>query len=189
MARCNCAGSSCSCQIVAGRGVTVVGVGTTDRPMVISAEPASISVQDSASIDLTLTGDGVTGNPYVISAEYVGSLDPIWRPSTVEADWQDDVDLSDESLPCTIRATLIGDVTSLSLPLWDSDKAGIIHLVLAQDGVGGHTWDHGYTTPGGAPIVLSTAPAARDYVACHWTGGQWILLLIGSDVMAVTTSP
>lgn len=35
MARCQCAGSSCSCLITAGPGVTVQGVGSADQPYVV----------------------------------------------------------------------------------------------------------------------------------------------------------
>ena len=39
MARCQCAGSSCSCQVVGGPGVTVSGVGSASNPYTISTAP------------------------------------------------------------------------------------------------------------------------------------------------------
>lgn len=39
MPRCGCSGSSCSCSVVSGPGVTVTGVGSADRPYSISAAP------------------------------------------------------------------------------------------------------------------------------------------------------
>lgn len=44
MARCQCAGSSCGCSITAGAGVNVEGVGSADRPYVITATPNVYSV-------------------------------------------------------------------------------------------------------------------------------------------------
>ena len=39
MARCQCAGSSCSCLIQGGPGTVVTGVGTANQPYVVSAVP------------------------------------------------------------------------------------------------------------------------------------------------------
>lgn len=79
MARCGCAGDSCSCLVVAGRGARVTGKGTVNDPYIIDAYPMSLTVVDSGSVDLTLTGSGLAGDPWVISAVVGGSeLDAKW---------------------------------------------------------------------------------------------------------------
>jgi len=185
---CGCKGSSCGCAIEAGRGVSVTGSGSAGRPFIINADPVVLQVSDTATVELTLTGDGTSSNPLQLEAEFVGPTDPTWQDSVVQTSWSGDVDLSGLTQPTTIRATIVGDVTSLTLPTWDSDKAGIIHLVLAQDGTGGHAWTVDETFAGGNPIALSSDPGARDYVACHWTGQQWIVLPLAMDVMAIPGS-
>jgi len=71
--KCGCAGNSCSCKFVAGRGVRLRGSGAQNNPIVIDAYPMSLAVQDSTTIDLTLTGDGTQGNPWSIKADLIGS--------------------------------------------------------------------------------------------------------------------
>lgn len=39
MARCQCAGSSCSCQIVGGTGVNIAGTGSANQPYTIESVP------------------------------------------------------------------------------------------------------------------------------------------------------
>lgn len=173
MAKCGCAGSGCSCNIVAGRGVSLRGVGSISNPFVLEVEPVSFQVTDTPSVNLSLSGSGIEADPYVLSAEYVGGEVPVWVPSISDS-WNGSVDLSSLTEPTTVRATLINDVTSVTLPTWDADKLGVIHLILAQDGSGGHTWVTPGTTAGGAGILLSTGAGARDYITLTWTGTQWI---------------
>lgn len=59
MARCQCAGSSCSCLITGGAGVSVMGVGTADQPYVIQAIPNVYS-----------TTLGAASPPYYINAPF-----------------------------------------------------------------------------------------------------------------------
>ncbi len=49
MARCQCAGSSCSCLIVGGPGVQVSGVGTANQPYMIQSVPTAYDVTLDAS--------------------------------------------------------------------------------------------------------------------------------------------
>lgn len=49
MARCQCAGSSCNCAIVAGPGVTVTGVGSANQPYEIGVVAYSYVVTQNAS--------------------------------------------------------------------------------------------------------------------------------------------
>lgn len=44
MARCNCAGSSCGCSIIAGPGAIVTGTGSANNPYTVSVAPASYDV-------------------------------------------------------------------------------------------------------------------------------------------------
>ena len=66
--KCGCSGNSCSCKVIAGRGVKVRGTGAQNNPIVIDAFPLSLSVQDSTSVDMTLTGTGTQADPWIISA-------------------------------------------------------------------------------------------------------------------------
>lgn len=67
---CGC-GSTCSCRVVQGPGITVTGSGTASDPFVVSgaaATPTVITVTDTPSVDMTITGTGTPGDPYVISS-------------------------------------------------------------------------------------------------------------------------
>lgn len=72
MARCGCSGSTCSCLVTGGSGVSVSGTGTEANPYVIDVIGSDISgtlqVLDTPSVDLTVTGAGSTADPYVLSA-------------------------------------------------------------------------------------------------------------------------
>jgi len=71
---CGCAGSSCSCTIIAGRGARVRGAGTLNNPYVIDAFPMSLVVQDSPSVDLSLSGSGTAASPWVVTATVGGDI-------------------------------------------------------------------------------------------------------------------
>lgn len=72
MPSCGCAGSTCSCLIVAGPGISVEGTGTGANPYQITSSSSDISglllVQDTPSVDLTLSGAGSDADPYRLSA-------------------------------------------------------------------------------------------------------------------------
>lgn len=79
MARgCGCAGSSCSCKIVGGAGITVEGNGTIGSPYTIIAQSQAITglidVDSTSTVDLTITGQGTTPDPYLIQANVNLSL-------------------------------------------------------------------------------------------------------------------
>lgn len=67
MARCGCQGTTCSCVIQGGGGVTVSGAGSGGNPYIISSD-LNLLVADSPTIDLGISGDGSSGNPYVLTA-------------------------------------------------------------------------------------------------------------------------
>ena len=67
MARCGCSGTTCSCKIIGGGGVTVSGAGSVDNPYVISTGGLSLVVSDTSTLDLTLVGSGTVGDPYQLS--------------------------------------------------------------------------------------------------------------------------
>lgn len=72
MARCGCSGSTCSCLVTGGSGVSVSGTGTEANPYVIDVTGSDIAgtlaVLDTTSVDLTLAGSGSTADPYILSA-------------------------------------------------------------------------------------------------------------------------
>lgn len=175
MAKCGCGGGTCSCIITAGRGTQVKGNGTLTNPYVIESDTMVLNVTDTATINLTLSGSGLAADPYVVKADFVGTLMPPNFQDSESRNWSGAVSLADVTVPKTIRATLTGNVTSITLPTWSSAKAGSIMLVLYQDATGGRTWVQPGTSAGGVDVVLSTAPGARDLVEFFWTGIQWIV--------------
>jgi len=56
--RCSCAGSSCSCQIVAGNGLDISGTGNLSSPYTISIAPAQTIIEHTTvgSLDLSVLG-------------------------------------------------------------------------------------------------------------------------------------
>ena len=83
MARCGCAGTSCSCVIQGGTGITVDGAGTETNPYIVSGSGAGgggggvLTVQDTTTVDLGLLGGGTTANPYILSANATVALDDL----------------------------------------------------------------------------------------------------------------
>ena len=73
MARCGCQGTTCSCVIQGGGGVTVSGAGSGGNPYIISSDVNLIGV-DSPTIDLALSGDGSSANPYTLTGNAVVEL-------------------------------------------------------------------------------------------------------------------
>lgn len=72
MPRCNCAGSTCGCNLIAGPGVTVTGTGTKADPFKVTATlgslNAALSFNDSATIDFTVAGTGTPADPMTVTA-------------------------------------------------------------------------------------------------------------------------
>lgn len=81
MARCGCAGTSCSCVIQGGNGIVVDGAGTETNPYIISggggASGGVLTVLDTETVDLSLLGTGTPANPYVLSANATLNLDQL----------------------------------------------------------------------------------------------------------------
>ena len=96
MAQFGCGGSRCTCQVVAGPGVTVTGNGSAGAPYVIESEAGSVTCDQvrpclsagpgatydpatgvigaettlvEAGDNVTVTGTGAAGDPYVVAAE------------------------------------------------------------------------------------------------------------------------
>lgn len=76
MARCGCAGGSCSCVIEGSGAITVSGSGSAVDPYQVSGGGV-INVTDSPTIDLSLVGSGSDADPYQLSAAATVSLDEI----------------------------------------------------------------------------------------------------------------
>lgn len=81
MARCGCAGTSCSCVLQGGNGIVVDGAGTETNPYIISGGAGGgggvLTVQDTQTVDLSLLGSGTVLNPYVLSANATLDLDDL----------------------------------------------------------------------------------------------------------------
>jgi len=183
MAKCGCAGQGGSVVFEDTPSVDITGTGTASNPYRINVKQLHVGVVDSSTIDLTLTGTGSETNPFTIKADFIGVIQPPDFHPSETAFWTGAVSLAAVTGPKTIRATLNGNVTSVTLPTWSSSASGAIYLVLSQDAAGGRTWVMPGTSAGGAKIVLSTAPGARDFIRCFWTGLQWILT---ADAKAVS---
>jgi hypothetical protein len=70
MARCSCGGSSCSCLIIEGAGISVTGAGSTTSPYVIEASgdfEGSIIAVSTDTLQLTTSGEGTSTNPLQIT--------------------------------------------------------------------------------------------------------------------------
>lgn len=174
MAKCGC-GATCSCVLTAGPNVQIDGRGTADSPWVISSGNAFLSVSDSATINLTLSGDGTVTNPWNIIGDFIGTIQPPdWTPAESRT-WSGAVSMADVTAPRTIRVTMNGNVSAVTMPTWLSSNSGRIFLMISQDATGGRTWVMPGTSSNGVDIVLSTAPNARDLIECFWTGIQWVL--------------
>lgn len=71
MARnCACAGQSCGCLVIAGAGIQVTGIGTSDNPFVIrniaSDLASSLKVSDTLTLDMVLAGSGTNVDPFIL---------------------------------------------------------------------------------------------------------------------------
>lgn len=176
MSKCGCAGQGGSVVFEDTPGVDISGAGTAQNPYRINVRQLHVGVTDTATIDMTLTGTGSETNPYTISADFVGTIQPPdWQESSSQF-WSGAVNLSALTKPQTIRATLNGNVTSVTLPVWPSTSSGSITLILSQDATGGRTWVMPGTSMGGIDIVLTPTPNARDLIVAHWTGVQWVMI-------------
>lgn len=72
--KCGCAGNSCSCKVIAGRGARVRGTGAQNNPIVIDALPMSLAEQDSTTVNITITGTGSVADPWKIRADVSATL-------------------------------------------------------------------------------------------------------------------
>ena len=72
--KCGCAGNSCSCKVIAGRGAKVRGTGAQNNPIVIDALPMSLAPQDSSTINVTITGSGSVSDPWKVKGDVIGSF-------------------------------------------------------------------------------------------------------------------
>jgi len=176
MAKCGCSGQACSCALVAGSNITITGTGSTTNPFRIAARQLNVAVADTATINMTLVGDGSSVNPYTISGDFVGTINPPDWTTAESRSWNGAVSLVDVTTPRTIRVTMTGNVTSVTMPTWASSSSGSITLMISQDVTGGRTWIMPGTSALGIDIALSTAASARDLIVAFWTGIQWVLI-------------
>lgn len=197
MARCNCAGNSCNCMILAGTGVVITGNGTAASPYQISVGGVDIAgrltVNSSQSIVMSLTGQGSVADPYVVSAAVspaqTAALDAavlaaqaaaneVLRPVSESEDWSGTVVLPFPDQRGTyLKRRLTGNV-DLTVAAGVAGTAHSCILELEQDGTGGRTLIiRDALTDGGVAFVLSAAPGATDMVRLEWNGTGWIAFL------------
>lgn len=151
------------------------GTGTAENPYRVEAVPIRLAVSDTPSIGLTLTGDGTLAEPYVVSADFTGEIPvPDWTPAESRL-WGGGVSLTDVTAPRTLRVTLVGNVTGLAMPTWDSSSSGSLNIVLTQDASGSRTvhWT-GVVWEDANPPTLTTTPGGKDLIRLLWTGLFWV---------------
>jgi hypothetical protein len=91
MARnCNCSGSTCGCQIIAGNGIGITGIGTAASPFQITNTGASLSdsfsVANTTTLGLVLLGSGTNEDPFILSGNVtlkLQQLSDVSNPSGV----------------------------------------------------------------------------------------------------------
>jgi hypothetical protein len=74
MARCSCAGGSCSCTVLAGAGLTITGTGKTSDPFRIALASSNESAVADAGGTLDLTGIDDGGTVSTLLASDVSSV-------------------------------------------------------------------------------------------------------------------
>lgn len=84
MARCGCAGTSCSCIIVGAGSISVDGAGSQTNPYVVSGGSA-VQVTDTSTVNLSLVGIGSVTEPYQLSADALVSLNALTDVDTAGA--------------------------------------------------------------------------------------------------------
>lgn len=79
--------------------------------------------------------------------------------------------------PQTVKATLTGNITAVTLPTPSASESFSLVLVLTQDATGGRTivWPSGLSSDGVKP-VLSTSPNTKDLITLFWDGANWWIL-------------
>ena len=78
--KCGCAGNSCSCKVIAGRGAKVHGTGAQNNLIVIDALPMSLAVSPTGTVLMSLTGNGSQSSPWILEANVsTAILDETWN--------------------------------------------------------------------------------------------------------------
>lgn len=72
--KCGCAGNSCSCKVIAGRGARVRGTGAQNNPIVIDALPMSLTGSTTTTVSTVVTGAGSTASPWVVTANVLPEM-------------------------------------------------------------------------------------------------------------------
>lgn len=180
---------------VAGKGGTVTltpgdivkqWAGTNQRSLVVSGPPGtpygevaagstatgvSVVMRDSNSrsqfADPVAAQDAATK----ASSELTGDRTPSASLGTVSGT----LDLSSYTRSSTVRATLTGNITTITLPTPTAAESYTLTLVLTQDATGSRTvaWGSILAAYGVKP-VLSTAANSVDIVHLFWTGAAWV---------------
>lgn len=96
MARCGCAGSTCSCLVTGGDHVTVTGIGTEADPYIVAVTLTAtaegmVEVGDTSTLNLTITGSGTLAEPYVITGAVTIALTALSDVDAPEAPAAGDV--------------------------------------------------------------------------------------------------
>jgi hypothetical protein len=83
MARCGCAGTTCTCVVEGSGSVVVTGGGSEANPFVVNGPV--LNIVDTATVNLTKTGAGTAASPWSLSADATVTLDALTDVSTAGA--------------------------------------------------------------------------------------------------------
>lgn len=169
MARCGCAGSSCSCVIKGAGTVTVTGSGTTARPYVVDSR-LYLAGGVAGNVDISLVGGGSIDDPYVINATVDVYLDDLQDVNTAGGSTGDVLALQSDGsyalvAPVTAPVGAISTDTSLDGDGSSGDPLGVAVAAgggltvtgtgLALTGIGGwQTYTPVITTSTGSILTL-----------------------------------
>lgn len=170
MARCGCAGQTCSCLIQGGDGIEVSGSGTVSDPYVITTDGVDIggTVQfiDTDTVDFTVAGQGTEAAPYQVSATVIASLGDLSNVDCDIAPAGQTLVSNGETWECGVPALALDDLSDV-----DVDGAGADQVLTYNAATG--QWepanvsvepgqvntDHGAAGDGTAsdPVIVQTA--------------------------------
>lgn len=146
----------------------------------VSLPNQDILVPGGTTVDLTTVMNVAASNGTVITKGEQGEPGDV--VGVTSESWTGAVTLL--KYPQTYRATLTGNVTSLTLPTSPyALESGTLTLVLTQDATGGRTLTWPTSVKWAEGIAQQPAAAANSVSLIHllWTGAQWLGMLGGKS--------